>query len=63
MITAEVKYIVASDANKEAVWLRKLLAILFGEVIEMTIIHCDNQSYVKLSENLTFHDRLKNIEM
>ena len=27
------------------------------------IIHCDDQSCIKLSENLVFHDRLKHIEM
>ena len=29
----------------------------------MTVSHCDNQSCVKLSENLVFHDRSKHIEM
>ena len=27
------------------------------------IIHCDDQSCIKLSENLVFHDRSKHIEM
>ena len=48
--TAEVEYIAASDASKEAIWLRKLLMGLFGDVLETTVIHCDNQSHVKLSE-------------
>jgi hypothetical protein len=29
----------------------------------MTLIHCDNQSYIKLLENLVFHDRYKNVEI
>ena len=29
----------------------------------MTVIQCDNQQCVKLSENTVFHDRLKHIEM
>ena len=61
--TTEVEYIVASDASKEAIWLRKLLAGLFGDVLETTVIQCDNQSCVKLFENPVFHDRLKQIEM
>ena len=61
--TAEAKYIAASDVGKEAIWLRKLLAGLFGDVLEMTVIHCDNQSWAKLSENPIFHDRSKHIEM
>ena len=49
--TAKTKYIALSVAVREEVWLRKLLAYLFGHVLDSTIIHYDNQSYVKLSEN------------
>ena len=38
-------------------WLRKLLAGLFECELEATIVHCDNQSGIRLSENLVFHDR------
>jgi hypothetical protein len=48
--TAEAEYIVASIASREAVWLRKLLSDLFSVELEPTVIHCDNQSCVKLSE-------------
>ena len=52
-----------SVAVREAVWLRKLLADLFDHEMDPIIIHCDNQSYVKLSENPVFHDRSKHIEI
>jgi hypothetical protein len=29
----------------------------------MIVIHCDNQSCIKLSENPMFHDRSKHIEI
>ena len=61
--TTEVEYIAASDDYKETVWLRKLLSDLFNGKLDSTIIHCDNQSCIKLSENTAFHDRLKHIEM
>jgi hypothetical protein len=61
--TAEAKYIAASAASREAVWLIKLLSDLFNAELEPTVIHCDNQSCIKLSENLVFHDRSKHIEM
>ena len=55
--TIEVEYIAATDSSKESIWLNKILAGLFGDVPETTIIHCDNQSCVKLSKNLVYHDR------
>ena len=61
--TAEVEYIAASTASREAVWLRKLLSDLFRTELEPTVIHCDNQSCIKLTENPVFHDRSKHIEM
>jgi hypothetical protein len=61
--TTEAEYIIASVASRKAVWLRKLLAGLFDQELETTLIHCDNQSCVKLSDNPVFHDRSKHIEI
>jgi hypothetical protein len=61
--TAEAEYVAACAACKEAVWLRKLLSELFGLKLEATCIWCDNQSCMKLSKNLVFHDNSKHIEI
>jgi hypothetical protein len=61
--TVQVEYIALCVAVRETVWLRKLLEDLFGHEIDSSIIHCDNQSCVKLSENLMFHDKSKHIEI
>jgi len=61
--SAEAEYIAASMATCEAIWLRKLLVALFGQKVETTVIHCDNQSCIKLSENPVFHDRSKHIDI
>ena len=53
----------ASQASCEAIWLRKLLVRLFGRDLRPTTIYCDNQSCIKLFENLVFHDKLKHIEI
>jgi hypothetical protein len=60
--TTEAEYIALSVAVREAVWLRKILTDLFDHEMD-PIIHCDNQSCVKLSENPVFHDRSKHIEI
>jgi hypothetical protein len=51
--------LVACDAPRS----RKLLLGLFREELEATVIHCDNQSCIKLSENPMFHDRSKHIDI
>jgi hypothetical protein len=47
----------------EAIWLCKLLVGLFGVHLRPTVIYCDNHSFIKLSENLFFHDRSKHIDI
>jgi hypothetical protein len=62
-ITIEAEYIATSDARKEAVWLRKLVSGLFGDKLETTVVHYDNKSCIKLTENRVFHNRSKHIDM
>ena len=40
--TAKAEYIAACMAAREVVWHQKLLASLFGQRLEPTVIHCDN---------------------
>ena len=61
--SAEAEYMESSQANCEALWLRKLLVDLFDQELRPTMIYCDNQSCIQLSENLVFHDRSKHIEI
>ena len=61
--TAEAEYIVASMASCEAVWLRKLFNEFFGFTLDTTVILCDNQNGIRLSENPVFHDRSKHIDI
>ena len=53
----------ASWEAREAVWLRKLLAGLFGQIPEPAMIHSDNQSCVQMSVNPVFHDKSKHMEI
>eukprot|EP00253_Pinus_taeda_P021492 PITA_21492 len=59
--SAEAEYMAASLASCEAIWLRKMLFGLFGQPLRPSVIYCDNQSCIKLTENPVFHDRSKHI--
>ena len=61
--TVEAEYIAASMACCEAIWLRKLFSELFEHALDTTVIFCDNQSGIHLSENPVFHDRSKHIDI
>jgi hypothetical protein len=61
--TTEEKYIACCDACKEAMWLCKLVSGLSDQVLNLTVIYCDDQSYVNILENLMFHDMSKHIEI
>jgi len=61
--TAKVENIASCSASSEVVWLWKLLAGLFDLKLEVNCIFCDNQSCIKLFENLVFHDKSKHIEI
>jgi hypothetical protein len=61
--TAEAEYIVACSASCEAIWFRNLLTDLFDLEMRETVILCDNQSCIKMTENPVFHDRSNHIEI
>ena len=61
--TAEAEYIATCSAICEAIWLRKLMSGLFNLELDTTIILCDNQSCIKMTENPVFHGRSKHIEI
>ncbi|CAB0037468.1 unnamed protein product [Trichogramma brassicae] len=61
--TTEAEYIAASEATKEIVWLRKLLADIDCECLTPTILYIDNQSAIRLTRNPVFHRRSKHIDV
>ena len=48
--TKKEEYVETIVASREVVWLFKIFVVLFDQVLETTVIYCDNQSSVKLSE-------------
>jgi hypothetical protein len=59
----EAEYIVACSASCESIWLRKLLTSLFDLEMEATMILCDNHIFIKMTENLVFHDKSNHIDI
>ena len=59
----EEEYMEASQATCEAIWMREILVGLFDSPLDPTVIHCDNQSCIKLSINPLFHDISKHIDI
>ena len=53
----------ANMAACEGMWPRKLLSGSFECELESIIVHYDNQSGIRLSGNLVFHDRSKHIDI
>ena len=43
--------------------MRNIFVGLFGSHLDPTVIHCDNQSCIKLSINHVFHDISKHIDI
>ena len=61
--SVEAEYMAANMVACGDMWLRKLLSGLFECELEATVVHYDNQSDIRLSENPVFHDRSKHINV
>ena len=60
--TTEAEYIVATDAGKEILWLKRFIQEL-GLQQEEYKVHCDSQSAIDLSKNSMYHSRSKHIDV
>eukprot|EP00253_Pinus_taeda_P022163 PITA_22163 len=60
--TTKAEYIAASDASKEAIWLKGLLNEI-GRMQEKVNVLCDSQSAIHLATNPTYHSRTKHIDV
>jgi hypothetical protein len=64
MSSMEAEYIVASEAAKEAVWLKVFLSTLkiIDSARKTVMVYCDNQAAIKVSRDPRFHSKSKHIE-
>jgi transposase InsO family protein len=62
--STEAEYVALSSAAREGMWLRGLLKEL--HILDdktTTVLYCDNQSAIRLSENPVLHQRTKHIDI
>ncbi|CAL1698123.1 unnamed protein product [Somion occarium] len=59
--STEAEYMAASNATKEAIWIRTFLSELGQLTSGPTTLFIDNQSAMALAKNAAFHDRTKHI--
>ena len=60
--TKELEYVAATEATREAVWLRKLSGDLGPHCNKLTVLFIDNQSVIRVAKNSEFHKLTKHIE-
>jgi hypothetical protein len=61
--TTEAKYVAATHAAKEGLWLRTFMSQVFGEVTGPLTLHSDNQSAIALTRDHQYHARTKHIDI
>ncbi|KAK3010795.1 hypothetical protein RJ639_011899 [Escallonia herrerae] len=60
--TTEAEYIAATEAVKEAIWLKGLVGDL-GLKQESSTVYCNSQSAIHLTKNQMFHEWTKHIDV
>jgi len=60
--TTEAKYMAATHASKEAVWLQRLCSSM-GLVQGAIRIDCDNQRAIFLAKNPSYHSKTNHIDV
>ena len=60
--TIEAKYMIATHASKEVVWLQRLCSGI-GLVQQAVRLDCDSQSAIFLEKNPAYHSKTKHIDV
>jgi len=59
----EAEYVVMTNALKDVLWLRNLIAEIRMPITTPTLLHCDNQGAIALTHNNKFHPQTKHIDI
>ena len=63
LLTMEAKYMAATHAAKEAIWLCRIMGELFSPLDEPTTLYGDNQSAIALAHGGQYHAHAKHIDI
>jgi hypothetical protein len=61
--TTEAEYVAATQATKEALWLRSFIGEIFTPIEGPTTLYDDNQSAIALTKDQQYHARTKHIDI
>jgi hypothetical protein len=61
--TCEAEYVAASDTAKELIWLHMLLSEMDFAQPTATPLLCDNTRGIVLSEDASYHSKVKHIDI
>jgi len=61
--STEAEYVAMTNALKDVLWLRNLIAEIRAPITTPTPLHCDNQGAIALTHNNKFHPRTKHIDI
>lgn len=61
--SCEAKFMAATAAACQAIWLRKMVGQVTGNYIEPVVLYIDNRSAIDLAKNPVFHGRSKHIDI
>ena len=63
LLMTESKYMAATHAAKEGIWLCHLISEVFRPLVSPTTLYCNNQSAIALTNDGSFHARMKHIDI
>jgi len=59
----EAEYVAATNLLKDVIWLQNLISEICAPIVGPTIILCNNQGTITLTQNNKFHPRTKHIDI
>jgi hypothetical protein len=61
--TVETKYVAATIAVNQAIWIRKILVDLLMDQLQTTHIYVENHAAISIANNHVFHGRTKHFKI